>query len=223
MKIYHSSFLLKQRIVSCTECQRLVEYLEGHRKSNPDWWCRPVPGFGDPGARLLILGLAPGLKGANRTGRPFTGDSAGIWLYRILYEKGLSNRPDSERSRDGLGLSNVYIANAVKCVPPGNKPSGPEVSNCRPHLEAELKKLSKARVVLCLGKVSHDAYLAARQSRESLRRADFPFGHGVVHQLPSKPVYLVDSYHPSRLNTNTGRLTWEMWDEALSKALELVE
>lgn len=218
---FQDQALLKGRIVSCIRCPRLAAFLESHRQEHPDWHCRPVPGFGDPRARLLVIGLAPGLQGANRTGRPFTGDAAGVWLYRVLHELGLASRPDAVSRGDGLGLRDVYIANAVKCVPPGNKPDPSEIRNCRPHLEAELAALRRVRVVLCLGRIAHDAYIAARRERETgLRPADFPFGHAAVHSLPSRPETLVDSFHPSRQNTNTGRLTREMWQAAFTAAMK---
>ena len=216
-----SSALLQRSICSCTRCPRLTAFLAEHRQAHSDWWCKPVPGFGDPQARVLILGLAPGLKGANRTGRPFTGDAAGVWLYRVLHEKGLSSMAESVSRSDGLELRNVYIANAVKCVPPGNKPNGSEVTNCRDHLSREIKALRQAEVVVCLGKVSHDALLAVRRlSAPGMRLKDYAFGHGALHRFDSRPQIVVDSYHPSRQNTNTGRLTWEMWDDVMGKALE---
>jgi len=182
-----------------------------------------VPGFGDPSARILILGLAPGLKGANRTGRPFTGDAAGVWLYRVLHESGLSSQTASGSRTDGLGLRDVYIANVVKCVPPENKPKGEEVRNCRPHLARELEMLRNADIVICLGKVAHDAYLGMRREADaSIRPRDLPFGHGTVHHLSSRPRVLIDSYHPSRQNTNTGRLTWEMWKQVYESASRMM-
>lgn len=223
-RIFFARSILEQRIVSCRKCPRLVEFLASHGQANPGWWCQPVPGFGDPKARLLILGLAPGLRGANRTGRPFTGDAAGVWLYRILHEKGLGNQGESTGREDGLGLNGVYIANAVKCVPPGNKPAPSEIQNCSGHLRAELAELRQARVVLCLGKIAHDAYLAVRRGLDDrVRPASFPFAHAAAHRLPAPPQFLLDCYHPSRQNTNTGRLTWEMWDAVFDQALGLVD
>jgi uracil-DNA glycosylase family 4 len=218
---YRAESLLAERIVACAKCPRLAQFLAQHRAENPDWWCRPVPGFGDPKARIVVLGLAPGLKGANRTGRPFTGDAAGVWLYRVLYENGLSNRPEAVSRDDGLQLHDVYIANAVKCVPPENKPSPAEVRNCKDLLVAEMAALADAEVLLCLGKVAHDALLAARrESDPALRPKDFPFAHGAVHRFPTRPHCIIDSYHPSRQNTNTGRLTWEMWASVFRTAVD---
>jgi len=221
---FQSRSLLTRAISSCARCPRLAAFLEEHRAANPDWWCRPVPGFGDPKARIVILGLAPGLKGANRTGRPFTGDAAGIWLYRILYERALCNQAKSESRTDGLGLRDAYIANVVKCVPPENKPKGAEVRNCGPLLVRELEMLKHAEIVICLGKVAHDAYLSVRRQADAgLRPRDLPFRHGAVYRLKGRPRVLVDSYHPSRQNTNTGRLTWEMWKQVYESALGAME
>ena len=214
----------EDHLVKCTQCSRLAEFLAGQRDAHPDWWNRPVPGFGDREARLLIIGLAPGLSGANRTGRPFTGDAAGEWLYGALHEHGFSNRPESATRDDDLLLRDCYIANAVKCVPPGNRPTGEEANTCGAHLAHELEWLANVRVVLALGKVAHDAYLRVRRSAGiDLRMKDFPFGHGSLHELPQRPHHLLDSYHTSRQNTNTGVLTWKMWSDIFVRAKGLID
>ncbi len=221
---FFSEYLLSKKISRCKKCLRLAEFLAEHRQKNPDWYCRPVPGFGDPNAKIVLLGLAPGLKGANRTGRPFTGDAAGVWLYRILYERGFSNNEESISRDDDTALRNIYIANVVKCVPPGNKPSGEEVKTCSSFLQEELKLLDCAKAVVCFGKVAHDAYFRIRKlSQPDLKAKDFPFGHAAVHELDDTPQTMIDSFHPSRLNTNTGRLTWEMWEEVFELATSLAK
>ncbi|MDA1141653.1 MAG: uracil-DNA glycosylase [Planctomycetota bacterium] len=221
---FFSEYLLASRISSCKKCPRLAEYLAEHREKNPDWYCMPVPGFGDPNAKIVLLGLAPGLKGANRTGRPFTGDAAGIWLYRILFQRGFCNNEESISRDDNTGLRNIYIANVVKCVPPGNKPTGEEVNTCSPFLQEELKLLDSAKVVVCFGKVAHDAYFKIRKLlHPELKGKDFPFGHAAVHEFEGAPQIMLDSFHPSRLNTNTGRLTWEMWEQVFEVATELAK
>lgn len=215
--------LLEEQVTACTSCPRLVAFLEEQRRVHPDWWNRPVPGFGDPRARVVVLGLAPGRAGANRTGRPFTGDAAGEWLYRALYEHGFANRPTGRMRDDGLKLRDCCILNAVKCVPPGNRPTGAETTTCSSHLLRELAELPDTRLIVALGKVAHEAYLRARRRRgDSLRMKDFPFGHGRLHTLPTSPRYLLDSYHPSRQNTNTGKLTWEQWSALFIRVREIV-
>jgi uracil-DNA glycosylase len=175
-----------------------------------------VPSFGAAEPRIVIVGLAPGMHGANRTGRPFTGDHAGILLYRTLYEAGLASAPVSESAADGLTLVNARIVNAVKCVPPENKPLPREIRSCNAYLAAELGRLSAVRVYLALGRVAHDALLMAR----GLPRPRYPFGHGREHRLDAAQ-YLVDSYHCSRYNTSTGRLTAQMFRAVVARACEL--
>jgi len=196
----------------CRACPRLAAHLDGVSVAHPDYHCRPVPPFGDPDARLLIVGLAPGEHGANATGRPFTGDYAGHLLFDTLYRFGWSNRREGTAADDGMVLSDCRITNAVKCLPPGNKPNAAEVRTCSAFLAAELTQLPP-RVVVALGRVAHDAVLRALGCR--LNR--HPFGHGGVHHLSVGPT-LVDSYHCSRYNTQTGRLTSAMFDDVFRTA-----
>ncbi|MBV9343753.1 MAG: uracil-DNA glycosylase [Gammaproteobacteria bacterium] len=200
----------------CTRCPRLSAFLAELRREHPDYWNRPVPSFGDPQAPLLLIGLAPGLHGANRTGRPFTGDHAGILLYRSLYEAGLASGPHSVSAGDGLLLSGVRIINAAKCVPPQNKPLPAEVRSCNGYLARELRGARAARVFLALGRIAHEALLLA----QGLPRAAYPFAHGREHELPDGR-QLLDSYHCSRYNTQTGRLTVEMFQAVLARGCEL--
>jgi uracil-DNA glycosylase family 4 len=190
----------------CTRCQRLVDFLATARQAYPGYYCRPVPAFGDARPGLLIVGLAPGLHGANRTGRPFTGDYAGILLYATLHEYGYADRPQSLSADDGLRLTGCRITNAVKCVPPENKPVAAEVARCNGFLKAELAALPQGAAILALGGVAHGALLKAL----GLRQKDHPFGHGAVHNLPDGR-RLYDSYHCSRYNTQTNRLTPAMF------------
>jgi uracil-DNA glycosylase len=200
----------------CTRCPRLAEFLAEVHGSYPDYWARPVPSFGAADPRLIIVGLAPGLHGANRTGRPFTGDYAGELLYRTLYEVGIATRPESVSADDGLELRQARIVNSVKCVPPGNKPLPDEIRSCNAYLKVELASLQRARVVLALGRVAHDAFLMAR----GLKRSQFPFGHGAEHRLDETRC-LIDSYHCSRYNTSTGVLTEPMFRQVVARACEL--
>lgn len=200
----------------CTRCPRLAAFLAATRLEHPTYFARPVPSFGDAGARLLIVGLAPGMHGANRTGRPFTGDHAGILLYQTLHELGMATQPQSVAAGDRLQLRGTRIANAVKCVPPGNKPLPEEIRTCNAWLRTELAALDKVRVVLALGRVAHDAVLIACGAR----RSAFAFGHGREHTLPDGR-WLVDSYHCSRYNTSTGVLTAPMFRKVLGRSREL--
>jgi uracil-DNA glycosylase family 4 len=200
----------------CTRCARLAGFLEETRARYADYWAHPVPSFGDPHARLLIVGLAPGMHGANRTGRPFTGDHAGILLYRSLFEAGLASGPESLSSDDGLELKCARIANAVKCVPPQNKPLPAEVRACNAYLAAEMRELGAVRVFLALGRVAHDAVLLA----QGLPRARYPFAHAREHRLSDAHI-MIDSYHCSRYNTQTRRLTTPMFRAVLARACEL--
>ena len=200
----------------CTRCPRLAEFLAEVHGSYPDYWARPVPSFGDSDPRIIFVGLAPGLHGANRTGRPFTGDYAGELLYRTLYEAGLATRPESLSADDGLELRHTRIINSVKCVPPGNKPLPDEIRGCNAYLKAELATLKHVRVVLALGRVGHDAFLMA----SGLKRSAHPFGHGREHRL-GETRYLIDSYHCSRYNTSTGVLTEPMFRKVVARAREL--
>lgn len=191
-------------LLRCTDCPRLVDFLAGVRRRNPDYHARPVPPFGDPKARLLVVGLAPGLHGANRTGRPFTGDYAGILLYETLHAFGFASRPVSESADDGLVLNGCRITNAVKCLPPENKPEPVEIKTCNHYLAAELHASPEARVILALGLVAHKAVLMAL----GLKQSALAFAHGARHELPDGRI-LIDSYHCSRYNTQTRRLTGE--------------
>jgi uracil-DNA glycosylase len=197
----------------CTRCPRLARFLEETRGRHAGYWARPVPSFGASAPTLVIVGLAPGMHGANRTGRPFTGDFAGILLYQTLYEFGLASAPQSGSAQDGLELRNARIVNAVKCVPPANKPLPEEIRCCNAFLKEELAGLAAVRVYLALGRIAHDAVLMTR----ALKRGDFPFGHGREHTLDATS-WLIDSYHCSRYNTQTRRLTPQMFREVVAQA-----
>ena len=200
----------------CMRCQRLSRFLQEVASRYPDYHARPVAPFGDPDAELLIVGLAPGMHGANRTGRPFTGDYAGILLYQTLYEFGFSSRPASESRDDGLLLQGCRITNAVKCLPPQNKPATEEIKTCNDFLRAELKTVPPGGVVVALGKIAHDAVL--RSCDAPLSR--HPFAHGAEHRLDGR--VLLDSYHCSRYNTQTRRLTAPMFRDIFVRARELL-
>jgi uracil-DNA glycosylase len=200
----------------CRRCTRLAQFLDTVQREEPQYFCKPVPPFGDLKAPLLIVGLAPGKHGANRTGRPFTGDHAGILLYETLHRYGLASRPESRTRDDGLRLTGARITNAVKCLPPDNKPLPVEVRTCNEFLRAELKASPEARVILALGLIAHSAVLRA----SDLAPARFRFAHGAEHSLGAGRT-LVDSYHCSRYNTNTRRLTPEMFREVVSRAAKL--
>ena len=197
----------------CRRCPRLAAFLDDAGRRFPRYHCRPVPAFGDPRAKLLIVGLAPGLHGANATGRPFTGDFAGVLLYRTLYEFGYSNGPESKHASDGLRLHGARITNAVKCVPPANKPETAEVRTCNGFLQAELAALPPGAVILALGRIAHGAVLRAL----GLRQNACAFGHGAEHRL-DEGRWLIDSYHCSRYNTQTRRLTPEMFRAVFEQA-----
>lgn len=207
---------LARRIWTCRRCPRLVAYLNRARERWPDHACRPVPGWGDPRAGLLVVGLAPGLHGAGRTGRMFTFDSSGAWLYGALHRFGWASRPVSRGPGDGLQLRGVYITAAARCAPPGNRPLPRELSACRPYLAEELRLFPKARVILALGRIAHEAVL--RILGIPPRKA--PFAHGAEHALPDGRV-LLDSYHPSRQNTQTRLLTPPLWEAVFRRAREL--
>jgi uracil-DNA glycosylase family 4 len=200
----------------CPLCPRLAAFRDLQRASNPDWFNAPVPAFGDRGAWLAIVGLAPGLRGANRTGRPFTGDSAGSLLYETLGKFGLTIGCYDSRSDDGLTLCGVMIVNAVRCLPPQNRPAPEEVATCRPFLEQALAALPSLRVIVTLGKTAHDSTAKILGYRPSQAK----FGHGVEYALPRGPV-LLGSYHCSRYNQNTGRLTPVMFETVFGRALAL--
>jgi uracil-DNA glycosylase family 4 len=200
----------------CTLCPRLASFLARTSREYPEYHCKPVPPFGDPAPRLLIVGLAPGMHGANRTGRPFTGDYAGILLYESLHALGLSTAPTSVDRFDGLQLRGVRITNAVKCLPPENKPLPAEINTCNQYLRAELTELDSVRCVLALGTVAHDAVLMA----SGLKRSAGKFGHGHEYELPGDR-RMIDSYHCSRYNTQTRRLTAGMFQTVLNRAKAL--
>jgi uracil-DNA glycosylase family 4 len=195
----------------CALCPRLAAFRAAQREAHPDWHNAPVPSFGDPAAELLIVGLAPGLRGANRTGRPFTGDYAGDLLYRTLLQAGFAAGAYGADPADGLQLRRARITNAVRCVPPQNKPETAEIAACGRFLAAELSGAPRPKAVLALGAIAHNAVLSAK----GITRARYPFAHGAVHELPDGTV-LADSYHCSRLNTNTGTLTPQMFEAAVA-------
>jgi len=193
--------------IECDRCKRLHAFLTDSKQKYPDYLCKPVPSFGQPDARLLVVGLAPGLHGANATGRPFTGDYAGVLLYETLFDHDFSNRRESVARDDGLELIDCRITNAVRCVPPQNKPVASEINNCNPYLEEELAQVPENGVVLALGQIAHKAVVRASGGRQK----DYPFGHGRQAEL-ERGIRLVDSYHCSRYNTQTRRLTAAMFN-----------
>jgi uracil-DNA glycosylase family 4 len=227
MNSEQSHFITNNRqIVECQRCPRLIQYCREvaavKRRAFLDWeyWGKPVPSFGDSSAHLLILGLAPGAHGANRTGRMFTGDRSGDFLYRSLYNAGFASQPESRSAGDGLELHDAWITAAGHCAPPGNKPLPEELRNCRPFLERELELLQSVKVVVVLGKIAFDTYLSVLKSRGAINRlADFRFGHDVLYGL--NPALLC-SYHPSQQNTSTGKLTQAMLDGIFLRAAEII-
>ena len=213
--------ILGEEVVRCRKCLRLVEYRERvareKRRAYRDWtyWGRPVPGFGDPEAHLLILGLAPGAHGSNRTGRMFTGDRSGAFLYHALYKAGFANQPTWQRPDDGLQLRNAYITAAARCAPPENKPLPSEIQNCRPYLERELEIL-QPKAVLALGKIAWDVYLGILKDRGViLSRGAYPFAHGSEAEFAGTRLFGV--YHPSQQNTQTGKVTPAMYARVLRR------
>lgn len=216
-------------VVACEKCPRLRAYcgrIAREKRAayrNEEYWAKPVPGFGDPRAWLIVIGLAPGAHGANRTGRMFTGDRSGEWLYGELHRHGWSSEPFSRRQDDGLTLRGVYITAAARCAPPGNKPTAAELDRCRPYLARELSALRSARVMLALGHVGFEALLKARRGLGFPEIRPKPrFAHGAVHPLPEGG-YLLCSYHPSQQNTSTGVLTRAMWRAVFDRARRLGE
>jgi uracil-DNA glycosylase len=213
---------LTQEIVACQRCPRLLKHCskvaEVKRRAYLDWdyWGKPVPAFGDPAARVLVIGLAPGAHGANRTGRMFTGDRSGDFLYRALHQTGFASQAESSSRSDGLKLRDLYITASVRCAPPDNKPTPEEFRKCRPYLEREIDLLPNVRVVVALGKLAFDTYLTILQDRGVIgARTPFAFGHNRVFDLSPK---LISCYHPSQQNTSTGRLTHEMLVEVFERA-----
>ena len=211
---------INHKVIKCTCCPRLSQYIKqiGQEKVrrfiSEEYWARPLPSWGDPNARLLIVGLAPAAHGGNRTGRMFTGDGSGDWLARAMYESGFANMPTSRSKDDGLVLKDVYITAAIRCAPPDNKPLTIELMNCSQYLVSELQILQNIKVILMLGKVGFDAYCRAAGLRK-LR-----FSHGASYEINGK--MLLASYHPSRQNTNTGKLTWQMWFDIFKKARSIL-
>jgi uracil-DNA glycosylase family 4 len=219
----------QNEIVNCRRCPRLVEYRERvarekvRRFADWDYWGRPVPSFGDPAARLLIVGLAPAAHGGNRTGRIFTGDRSGDWLYRALYNFGFASRPESLHRKDGLTLIDCYITAAIHCAPPANKPEPSEFANCRPYFLDELQRLKKVRVVVPLGQIAFKTYFSARKKLAWSNPTPLPaFGHGLVAMLPDG-ITVISSYHPSQQNTHTGKLTETMLDDVFRRARMLLD
>ncbi|MBZ5580951.1 MAG: uracil-DNA glycosylase [Acidobacteriia bacterium] len=217
--------ILQSEIVNCTLCPRLREHCaniaETKRRAYRDqeYWGRPVPGFGDPEARVLVVGLAPGAHGSNRTGRMFTGDRSGDVLYRTLYKTGFASRPRSVSRNDGLELHDLYITASARCAPPGNKPTPEEIRNCRPFFVRELDLLKHVRVVVALGKIAFDNYLDVLKSRGVIRsRAGFVFGHNLPFTTAAGQPLLISSYHPSQQNTSTGKLTEKMLADVFRRA-----
>ena len=197
---------------NCKKCPRLADYLKSSKQKYPEYFCKPVPAFGDPKAKFLIVGLAPGLHGANATGRPFTGDYAGILLYETLHKFGFASKPKSVSVDDRLKLKNCRITNAVKCVPPANKPTTEEIKICNAYLKNELHALQAGNVILALGKIAHDSIIRSFD----LKLSQNPFGHENVHEIDNG-ITLIDSYHCSRYNTQTKRLTQKQFEQVFKK------
>jgi uracil-DNA glycosylase family 4 len=221
--------ILNREVISCTLCPRLVEYREKIAREkrraylDHEYWGKPVPGFGDPNARVLILGLAPGAHGSNRTGRPFTGDASGKFMYPVLYETGFANQPTATDHNDGLTLKDLYITAAVRCAPPDNKPLPQELANCAPYLDREMEDLKRLKVVVALGKIGFDAYLNYLQRRGLVtRKRDYLFQHGASYKMADGKTLLA-SYHPSNQNTQTGKLTRAMFLRIFKDAARLAD
>jgi uracil-DNA glycosylase len=221
--------VLNAEVVACTKCPRLVEYRERIAREkrrayrDHDYWGKPVPGFGDPNARVLVLGLAPGAHGSNRTGRPFTGDASGNFMYPILYETGFANQPTAIKRDDGLVLTDLYITAAARCAPPDNKPLPSELANCAGYLDREIEGLKNLRVVVALGRIGFEGYLGFLKRKGLITsRAPYVFSHGASYKMPDGKT-LVASYHPSNQNTQTGKLTKGMFRNIFTKARQLAE
>lgn len=216
-------FEIEQALISCRKCPRLVEWREEVARvkrrayRNQDYWGKPVPGFGDPNARILVLGLAPGAHGSNRTGRMFTGDGSGKFLYSALYRAGFATHPEATAITDGLILKDVFISAVCRCAPPANKPTREEIFNCLPWLEQEMQALSRLQGVVALGKIALDGLMTLPHFAD-LPKKQFPFGHDRFYEtLPGLP-WILCSYHPSLQNTQTGRLTVDMFDQIWQRA-----
>jgi uracil-DNA glycosylase len=221
--------LLNQRIVACTRCERLRSYglavAEKKRRAylNFEYWGKPVPSFGDPQARVLLVGLAPGAHGSNRTGRPFTGDGSGDFLYPLLHRAGFASQPTATHRGDGLTLTDAWITAVVRCAPPGNKPLPEEIAACAPYLDEELAALARLRVIVCLGRIGFDGVVAnLLRTGQIERRGELIFGHGVEFRIPGNR-WLLASYHPSLQNTNTGKLTAPMMLKVFQRARLLAQ
>jgi uracil-DNA glycosylase family 4 len=218
---------LNARIIACERCPRLRDHCTTiarvRRRAYTEWeyWGHPVPSFGDPQARVLALGLAPGAHGSNRTGRPFTGDGSGDFLYPVLYEAGFASQPNAISRDDGMKLAGLWITSVARCAPPGNKPTPEELRNCAPWLDEEFRLLPNLRVVICLGRIAFDGLLAHMQRMgQKISRSAFPFGHGVEYTMPDG-LQVITSFHPSLQNTNTGRLTRPMFLKVIKRARQL--
>ena len=218
---------LNARVIACERCPRLraycAEVARKRRRAYADWeyWGRPVPSFGDPQARVLALGLAPGAHGSNRTGRPFTGDGSGDFLYPVLYEAGFASQPIATSRQDGMRLTDLWITSVVRCAPPANKPAPEELRNCAPWLDQEIALLRNLRVIVCLGRIAFDGLLAhAQRTGQLTSRSGFTFTHGAEYTLPNG-LRVLASFHPSLQNTNTGRLTRSMLLAVFSRAAQL--
>lgn len=215
--------ILNQHIISCRKCPRLVEWREEvarvKRKAyiNEEYWGKPVPGFGDENAKVLVVGLAPGAHGSNRTGRQFTGDASGGFLFPALYKAGFANQAEAESRSDGLRLKNMYITASGRCAPPDNKPTLEELNNCQPYLEQELKIINP-KVIVCLGRIAFEQILKIY----SVKNSTYKFSHGAHYQLPTAN-WILCSYHPSQQNTSTKKLTMKMFDAIWEKAKELID
>ena len=221
--------ILNREVVACTRCPRLVAYREKvareKRRAYREWeyWGKPVPGFGDPRARVLIMGLAPGAHGSNRTGRPFTGDASGNFMYPVLYETAFANQPTATDRDDGLKLKDLYITAAVRCAPPNNRPLPEELANCSQFLDRELAGLTNVKVVVALGKIGFDAYVNYLRRKGLLQsKKAYIFKHGASYRMPGGNVLLA-SYHPSQQNTQTGKLTRKMFVEIFKRAAKLAD
>jgi uracil-DNA glycosylase len=225
----HWLTILNREVIACTRCPRLVEYREQvareKRRAYRDceYWGKPVPGFGDPEARVLIMGLAPGAHGSNRTGRPFTGDASGKFMYPVLYETGFANQPGATDCNDGLKLKNLYITAAVRCAPPDNKPLPQELAECSTFLDREIAGLTNLKVIVALGKIGFEAYLNYVKRRGLITsKKTYVFKHAASYRLPDGKTLLA-SYHPSNQNTQTGKLTRKMFVEIFKEAAELAD
>jgi uracil-DNA glycosylase len=225
----HWLTVLNREVVTCTRCPRLVAYREEvarvKRRAylSHEYWGKPVPGFGDPNARVLVMGLAPGAHGSNRTGRPFTGDASGKFMFPVLHETGFASQPNATDRNDGLTLKNLYITAAVRCAPPDNKPLPQELVECSHFLDRELAGLANVKIVVALGKIGFDAYLDYMKRRGlAMSRSEYLFKHGASYRLPDGKVLLA-SYHPSNQNTQTGKLTRQMFIEIFQEAARIAD